>query len=68
MLVPRILNSELKEIRKNICAYILQNIENDPNFLKNVITFDESWFFQHGPESKRQTMHWKNTSSLMQKK
>jgi hypothetical protein len=33
----------------NICADILQNIENDPNFLGNVITCDESWFFSVGP-------------------
>jgi hypothetical protein len=26
----------------NICAEILQNIENDPNILGNVITCDES--------------------------
>jgi len=29
----------------NICADILQNIENDPNILENVITCDESWVF-----------------------
>jgi len=37
--------SEHKEIRMNICADILQNIENDTNFLENVITCDESCFF-----------------------
>ena len=41
---------EQKEIRMNICADILQNIENDPDFLENVITCDESWFFQYDPE------------------
>ena len=44
-MVPRLLTPEQKEIRMNICADILQNIENDPNFLENVITCDESWFF-----------------------
>jgi len=29
----------------NICADFLQNIENDPNVLENIITCDESWFF-----------------------
>jgi len=52
----------------NICADILRNIENDPNFLGNVITCDESWFFQHDPESKRQSMDWKSPSSPRQKK
>jgi hypothetical protein len=48
----------------NLCADILQNIENDPNFLGNVITCDESWFFQYGPETgpetKGKSIHWKN--------
>ena len=44
-MVPRILSPEQKEIRMNIFADILQNTENDPNFLENVITCDESWFF-----------------------
>jgi len=41
----------------NICADILQNIENNPDFLENVITCDESWFSQYDPESKHQSMH-----------
>ena len=32
-MVPRHLTPEQKEIRMNICADILQNIENDPHFL-----------------------------------
>jgi hypothetical protein len=40
----------------NICADILQNIENDPDFLGNVITYDESWFFQYDLESKHQSI------------
>jgi histone-lysine N-methyltransferase SETMAR len=52
----------------NICADILQNIENDPNFLVNVITCEESWLFQYDPGSKRQSMHWKSPSSPRQKK
>ena len=51
-MVPRLLTPEQKEIRMSICADILQNIENDPNILENVITCDESWFFQYDPESK----------------
>ena len=67
-MVPRLLTPDQKEIRMNICADILQNIENDPNLLENTITCDESWFFQYDPESKRQSMHWKSPSSPKQKK
>ena len=35
-MVPRLLTPEQKEIRMNICVDILQNIENNPNFLENV--------------------------------
>ena len=48
-MVPRLLTPEQKEIRTNICADILQNIENDPKFLENIITCDESWFFSMRP-------------------
>jgi len=67
-MVPRLLTPEQKEIRMNIFADILQNIENDPNFLENIITCYESWFFQYDSESKGQSMHWKSPSSLRQKK
>jgi len=49
--VPRLLTPEQKEIRMSICADILQIIENNPNFLENIITCDESWFFHYDPES-----------------
>ena len=62
-MVPRLLTPEQKEIRMNICADILQNTENDPNFLENVITCNESWFFQYDPENKHQSMHWKAKES-----
>ena len=55
-----LLTPEQKEIRMNICADILQNTENHPNFLENVITYDKSWFFQYDPESKSQSKHWKS--------
>jgi hypothetical protein len=44
-MVPRILTAGQKETRMKICADILQNIENDPNVLGNVIICDELCFF-----------------------
>ncbi|GFG30831.1 hypothetical protein Cfor_00759 [Coptotermes formosanus] len=58
-MVPKLLTPEQKEIRMNICADILQNVENDPDFLENIVTY---------PESKCQSMHWKSPSSPRQKK
>ena len=39
----------------NICVDIWKH-ENEPKFLENVITCDESWFFQYDPETKRQSI------------
>jgi hypothetical protein len=52
----------------NICADILQNIENDPNFLENVITCDDSWFLRYNADSNCQSMRWKSPSSPRQNK
>ena len=56
-IVPKLLILEQKETRFNICVEILENIENDPKVLENVITCDEWRFFQYDPETKRQSMH-----------
>lgn len=57
--VPKLLTPEQKEIRMSICADVLENIENDPNFLENVITCDETWIFQNDLESERKSMKFK---------
>ena len=46
----------------------LENIENDPNFFRNVITCDETRIFQYDPETKRQSIHWKSLQSPRKKK
>jgi hypothetical protein len=65
---PRLLTPEQKEIRMNIFADILQNIENVPDFFEKAVTCDELWVFQYDPESNRQSTHWKSPSSPRQKK
>jgi len=67
-MVPRLLTPEQKETRMNICADILQHTENVPDFLENVITCDNSWFFHYDPKSKPQSIHWKSPRSTRQKK
>ena len=49
--VPKILTPEQQEHRVNCCADTLENIENDPDFILNVITCDETWIFQYDPET-----------------
>jgi len=51
-LVPKILTSEQKENRRNVCLELLECIENDKNFFKHIITGDEMWIFEYNPDTK----------------
>ena len=51
-MVPRLLIEEEKAQQLNACRDILQQMEADEKLLENVITGDESWVFQHDPETK----------------
>ena len=51
-IVPRNLTIEQKENRKDMCLHLLERIQRDRNFLKNMITGDETWIFEYDPEKK----------------
>ncbi|XP_046391486.1 protein GVQW3-like [Ischnura elegans] len=44
-LVPKVLSDAQKQQRVEVCNELLELCEEDPNFLDNVITGDESWIF-----------------------
>lgn len=67
-LVPKVLTDAQKANRVETCQELKQLCEDNPSFLDNVITGDESWIFQYDPESKRQSSEWHTTSSPRQKK
>ena len=50
--VPKNLTIE-QDNRKDVCLHLLERIQRDRNFLKNVITGDETWIFEYDPETKR---------------
>ena len=62
-IVPKLLSEEQKERRKELCLDLLQRIEKGPDLLNSIITCDETWVFTYDPETKRQSMQWKSTSS-----
>ena len=62
-MVPKLLSDELKERFD-----LLQRVENEPDLLNSIITCDETWVFTYDPETKRQSMRWKSTSSPRPKK
>ncbi|GFW72424.1 FLJ37770-like protein [Trichonephila clavipes] len=52
-LIPHTLNHEQKAMRSAHCRDIISAAENDPNFLKSIVTGDESLCCQYDLESKR---------------
>ena len=50
-IVPKNLTIEQKDNRKDVHLHLLEWIQSDRNFLKNVITSDETWIFQYDPET-----------------
>ena len=67
-MVPKLLSDEQKECHKELCVDLLQRIENEPNWFNSIITCDKPWVFTYDPETKRQSMQWKSTSSPRPKK
>jgi len=62
-IVPKNLAIEQKDNRKDLCLHLLERIQSDRNFLKNVITGEETWIFEYDPEKKRQSKEWHTSAS-----
>ena len=67
-MVPRLLNEGQKELRVQVCQDILEQLETEPNWLKKVVTGDESLIFEYDPLTKRQSFEWKSALSPRPKK
>ena len=48
-MVPKLLNNDQKMRRIQMSQDILENFDSNPNFLKKVITGDETWVFEYDP-------------------
>jgi len=66
--VPRLLSVDQKRRRLDICLDLKENAANDPSFLSNVITGDETWVYAYDPETKTQSCQWKSPGSPQPKK
>ncbi len=53
--VPKLLNPAQQEDRFWICSNLLQNIFHKKDFMRRVITMDETWAYQYDPELKMQS-------------
>jgi hypothetical protein len=66
--MPKLLSCEQKELHLDVAQDMLECANGDLDFLKTVITGDESWVYGYDPESKAQSLQWKSPSSPRPKK
>jgi hypothetical protein len=51
--VPRLLSDDQKDLRFSVCRELKQQAREDPNFISNIITSDETWVYGYDPETKQ---------------
>ena len=61
--VPLLLTEEQKQNRITVTQELLDRSNTDENFLKNVITSDETWAYIYDVETKVQSSQWVGKSS-----
>lgn len=67
--VPRMLTPDHKRMRVTCCEGLLARYRENPDgFLERFVTMDETWIHHFDPESKRQSMQWKHSTSPARKK
>jgi hypothetical protein len=52
----------------SVCRELKQKAKDDPNFISNIITGDETWVYGYDPETKQQLSQWKLPNSPWPKK
>jgi len=65
--VWRLLTDDQREQRQTIGGDLLERSCEDVQFLKNVVTGDESWVYGYDRETKQQSSQWKDPSFLRPK-
>jgi len=66
--VPRLLSDDQKAHRISVCSELKQQARDNPIFISNVITGDETWVYGYDPETKQQLSQWKLPNSLWPKR
>jgi len=69
MWVLKCLNADQKRQRCQSSEQILEFFLCDLNdFLLRLVTIDETWLYHYDPETKQQTMEWRDSGSPLSKK
>ncbi|GFS16630.1 transposase [Elysia marginata] len=67
--VPRMLTPQMKLQRVEICRELLAKFAKDgEDFLRQIVTGDESWVHHYDPESKQQSKEYRHKTSPSPKK
>ncbi len=66
--VPHFLTREQRDHCIEIRRKWLKRIEDEPDVMGCVITLDENWIYHFNPATKQESMHWKSSQSLVNKK
>ena len=60
--VPKCLNADQKRPRCQSSEQLLAFFRRNPNdILSRLVTMDETWLYQYDPETKQQSMEWRNS-------
>jgi len=65
-MVPKNLTTEQKANQRDVCLYLLDRLEREPEFFSRVITRDESWILEYDSETTRQSREWHTALSPSQ--
>ena len=65
---PRVLTEDQKANRVNISQVLLDRVSVDENFLKTIVTGDETWVYGYNVETKAQSSQWVGQESPRPKK
>ncbi|UYV77677.1 hypothetical protein LAZ67_15001896 [Cordylochernes scorpioides] len=67
--VPKLLTPDQKAVRRKLSSEDLALFEANPeDFVDRFVTMDETWAHHFTPESKQQSMRWRNSASPPPKK
>jgi hypothetical protein len=55
-------------LRVYVCRELKQQDRDDPNFISNITTGDETWVYGYDPDTKQQSSQWKSPNSPRPKK
>ena len=66
--VPILLSDDQKTHHVSVHRELKQQARDNPNFISNIVTGDETWVYGYDPQTKQQLSQWKSPNSPQPKK